>query len=80
MEVNIENLRKTLRAEVDQSLSIDELRDDDNFIDYGIDSLDRSSFFLAIEDNFGVHIPDEEVDSLETLNAILDYIKVKQSL
>jgi acyl carrier protein len=78
MEKNIENLRKILRAEADPSLSIDELANDDNFIDFGVDSLDRSSFFLAIEDNFGIHIPDEEIESLETLNAILDYIKGKQ--
>lgn len=75
MDLTIENLKVIFKREADESLPIDELGDSENFTDFGVDSLDRSSVFLAIEDDFGVHIPDEKIEELETLNELLAYIK-----
>ena len=78
MDVNLENLKDLFKREGDPSLSIDELGDNENFIDFGVDSLDRSSIFLAIEDDFGVRIPDDKIEELQTLNDLVEYIKANQ--
>ena len=40
----------------------------------GIDSLDSASLFLAIMENYGVDIPDEKIDQLNTIDAIAAYV------
>ena len=50
------------------------LRDDQLFRDAGIDSLDHLNVLLAVEEQFGVEIPDEDSKSLNTLNALLAYL------
>lgn len=40
----------------------------------GIDSLDFSGVLFNMEEAFDVEIPDEDIDKLQTLSAILDYL------
>lgn len=42
--------------------------------DLGADSLDIVSFMLELEENFGIEIPDEEVEKVEKVSDIVDYI------
>ncbi len=42
--------------------------------DLGADSLDLVDLLMSIEDEFGVEIPDEEVENLTTIGAVVDYI------
>jgi acyl carrier protein len=39
-----------------------------------LDSLDLAVFLLAVQDKYGVKIPDEEVDKLDTIAAITDWM------
>lgn len=41
------------------------------------DSLDRIELIMAIEDHFGVTIPDSDAENLETLDQIETYLKAK---
>jgi acyl carrier protein len=41
----------------------------------GIDSLEMMSVFLGIEEKFGIHIPDDDLDSLDTIDAIVGYLQ-----
>jgi acyl carrier protein len=60
--------------EVDSSIMItDELP----FADLGLDSLDIFNLFLAIETEFGVEVPDEDIDSLITIGALKVYVNEK---
>ncbi|MDB4360785.1 phosphopantetheine-binding protein [Akkermansiaceae bacterium] len=43
----------------------------------GLDSLDLSAFFLAIEDEYGVGIPDEEFDKITSPNDLIAYLADK---
>lgn len=43
--------------------------------DLGADSLDQLSLFMALEDEFGGTIPEEEAEKLVTLRDIVDYIQ-----
>ncbi len=46
--------------------------------DVGIDSLDVMSILLVVAERFGVEIPDEDVDQLSTLNAIIAYVEARR--
>jgi acyl carrier protein len=45
---------------------------DDPIKDYGADSLDMLELTQTLEDRFGYHIPDDEVDQLRTVG---DFIR-----
>jgi len=45
--------------------------------DQDVDSLDLSGILLGIEEAFGVEIPDEDIDGIQTINDIVDYVNVK---
>ena len=43
--------------------------------DLGADSLDAVELVMAMEEEYGIEIPDEEVANLTTVQAIVDYIE-----
>jgi len=45
--------------------------------DLNADSLDLVELVMALEDNFGVSIPDEEAEKIQTVGDALNYIKAK---
>ncbi len=46
--------------------------------DLGADSLDVVDLVMALEDEFGVDIPEEEVENIKTVGDIVKYIEDKQ--
>jgi acyl carrier protein len=46
--------------------------------DLGADSLDIVELVMAFEEEFGVEVPDEEAEKLQTVQDVIDYIKNKQ--
>ncbi|MBO7217943.1 MAG: acyl carrier protein [Clostridia bacterium] len=45
--------------------------------DLGADSLDLVDLLMSIEDEFGIEIPDEDVESIQTIGDIVEYINSK---
>ena len=45
------------------------------FNDVGVDSLEAFELGAAMEDEFGVTIPDEDTEGLKTVGNIVDYIE-----
>ena len=43
--------------------------------DLGADSLDVVDIIMSLEDEFGLEIPDEEVESIKTVEDIVRYIE-----
>lgn len=43
--------------------------------DLGADSLDVVEMLMAIEENFGVAVPDEEIPNLKTVKDIVSYVE-----
>ena len=43
--------------------------------DLGADSLDLVEFQMALEDEFGIAIPDDEAEKLLTVGEVINYIK-----
>ena len=56
----------------------DQVTSDAKFVeDLGADSLDQVELIMALEDEFGLKIPEEEAEQLVTVGASIDYILSK---
>lgn len=69
IEIVKENLAWDGEVELETSL-IDDL---------GADSLDVVELCLAFEDEFGVHIEDEDLPGIKTIADVLSYVEVKKA-
>ncbi len=49
--------------------------EDASIHDLGGDSLDLVEILMAVEENFGVTVPDEEIPTIKTVSDILNYIE-----
>lgn len=57
-------------------ISEDEITSDSSFMeDLGADSLDLVEVIMAIEEEFGMDIPDSTVEGLETVKSLVDYVE-----
>lgn len=45
--------------------------------DLGADSLDTVELVMALEEEFGIEIPDEDAEKIATVQNAIDYIKAK---
>ncbi|MBQ7719396.1 MAG: acyl carrier protein [Clostridia bacterium] len=43
--------------------------------DLGADSLDVIEMVMAVEEDFGINIPDEDLDELHTFRDVCDYVE-----
>ncbi len=58
---------------------VDEIPLEASFIeDLGADSLDVVELVMAIEEEFGIEIPDEDTEKLRTVKDAVEYIKSHQ--
>ncbi|MGI6552216.1 MAG: acyl carrier protein [Clostridia bacterium] len=55
----------------------DEVTLETSFEDLNADSLDIVELIMALEEEFGIEIPDEDAEKLTTVGAAVDYIKEK---
>ncbi len=68
---------KVKKIIVDQ-LGIDEekVTPESSFIDdLGTDSLDLVELIMALEDEFGIEIPDNAAEQITTVNDVVEYLK-----
>jgi len=64
-----------------EQLGVDasEVTDDASFIDdLGADSLDTVELVMAFEEEFGIEIPDEEAEKLQTVKDALNFMRDKK--
>ena len=60
------------------NISEDQVTLEANFKDdLGADSLDLFEMVMALEDNYGVEIPSEDLEKITTVGAVVDYLKAK---
>lgn len=73
-------LEKVIEIVADQ-LGVDasEVTEQTNLVDdLGADSLSVVDLIMSIEDEFGVQIPDDAVENLRTIDAIVQFIENNQ--
>jgi len=77
------HIAEKVRQIVAQQLKVkeDEVKPEARFIeDLGADSLDTVELVMALEEEFGIEIPDEDAERLLTVGKLVDYLdqKLKQ--
>ncbi|GAI28069.1 unnamed protein product [marine sediment metagenome] len=74
------NILARLKKLIVELLEVEETKvvPEASFIDdLGADSLDLIEFITAAEDAFGIEIPDEDAEKIQTVQDALNYIKSK---
>ena len=57
-------------------VAVESITNDKKFIDdLGGDSLDTVEMVLALEDEYGIDIPEEVAENLDSVQKVLDYLK-----
>jgi acyl carrier protein len=72
---NIEERVKTVVAE-QLCMTVDEISNDAKLAeDLGADSLDSIEMIMAVEDEFGIEISDEQAEKLQTVQQVIDFVR-----
>ena len=69
-----------VKAVVAEKLNVDEseITESTSFKDdLDADSLDLFEMVMALEEEFGIEVPSEDLEKLETVGDVLDYLKDK---
>ena len=72
-----EGIEERVKKVVEEQLSVnqDQITRDASFIDdLGADSLDTVELVMALEEEFGIEIPDEEAEKITKVGEAMDYI------
>ena len=77
-----ENIAEKVKEIIVEQLSVsaDEVKPEANLIDdLGADSLDAVELVMAVEEEFGIEVPDEEAEKLRTVGDIISHVEGAQS-
>ncbi len=78
MTFSEERVKEIIAKELE--VSPDQLTAAASFIDdLGADSLDTVELVMALEEEFGIDIPDEDADKIKTVGDVMEYLKKRQS-
>lgn len=78
----MENIEARVKKIVAEQLGVNEaeVKNESSFVDdLGADSLDTVELVMALEEEFGVEIPDEEAEKITNVQQAIDYVKAHQS-
>ena len=76
-----ETVEKRVKDIICEQLGVeeDEITPDAKFIeDLGADSLDTVELIMALEEEFGIEVPDEQAEKLLTVGDVVKYIEEHQ--
>ena len=74
---NVDERVKNIIAE-QLGVKKEEIKPESSFVDdLGADSLDTVEVVMALEEEFGIEIPDEDADKMVTVGEAIKYIDVK---
>ena len=60
------------------NIELDKVTEESNFKDeLGADSLDLFNMVMALEDEYGIEIPTEDLEEITTVGAVAKYLKDK---
>lgn len=65
---------------VEEQLNVEgkEITEGTNFKeDLGVDSLDLFELVMALEEEFGIEIPSDDLENITTVGAVIEYLKSK---
>lgn len=74
-------LEAKVKSIIAEQLGVEEaeVTDDASFVDdLGADSLDTVELVMALEEEFGIEIPDEDAEQISSVSDAISYIKEHQ--
>jgi acyl carrier protein len=75
---HMNNIEMTVKIEVVKTcgIALADIKNESEIIaDLGADSLDMVGLVMALEDEFGIEISDEEFEKAKTVQQIVDYVR-----
>ncbi|WP_338406307.1 MULTISPECIES: acyl carrier protein [unclassified Wolbachia] len=60
------------------SKDVEKFNSSSKLSEHGTDSLDAVEIIMAAEEEFGIEIPDEDAQKMETMEQIVEYINSKK--
>ena len=70
---NADRVKKIIISQL--NVSEEQVTPEANFIDdLGADSLDQVELVMALEEEFGPEIPEEEAEKLQTVGSVIEYV------
>ena len=71
--MTIDKVREMLANQL--NIEVDKINENSRVVeDLGADSLDMIEMLMALEEEFGITVPDDKADSLKTVGDIVKYI------
>jgi len=71
---NADRVKKIIVSQL--NVSEEQVTSEASFIDdLGADSLDQVELVMALEEEFGTEIPEEEAEKLQTVGSVIDYVQ-----
>ncbi|WP_374698515.1 acyl carrier protein [Wolbachia endosymbiont (group B) of Limnophora tigrina] len=61
------------------SKDVEKFNSSSKLSEHGADSLDAVEIIMAAEEEFGIEIPDEDAQKMETMEQIVEYINSKKA-
>ncbi len=75
-ESNADRVKKIITEQL--NVTDEQITPEASFIDdLGADSLDQVELVMALEEEFGQEIPEDEAEKLQTVGAVIEYIDGK---
>ena len=73
----LEKMKKIIAEQLNVEEST--ITPESSFKDYlGADSLDLFELVMALEEEFGVSIPSEDLENIKTVNDVMEYLSAKE--
>ena len=77
MEISQDKIKQIIAEQL--GVKKEEVTDNAKFVDdLGADSLDTVELIMALEEEFGIEVPDEQAEKLTTVGDVIKYIEEHQ--